>query len=222
MRETLESSGATTVGVIRVPMGTENFSQSLIKVKEAKPDALILGLYGKDMITCLKQANAFGIKQNIKIVVPIIESNMAKSTGAESIEGVIGSTPWYWTLKDTYKGSKELVDKFNAKYNLTPCANSATAWTTMFQYADAVKRAGTFETKAVIKALENHKFTLLKGEEYWRDWDHQGINSVLIVEGKGPAQQTNGNDVFTVVDEIPGALVAPSKDDNPVTWAAEL
>ncbi|MFA6218098.1 MAG: ABC transporter substrate-binding protein [Candidatus Omnitrophota bacterium] len=222
MRQALESAGSTTLEAVRVPMGTENFSQYLLKVKEAKPDALILGLYGKDMINCLKQATAFGIKENIKIIVPVIESNMAKSTGPESLKGIIGSIPWYWSLKDTYKGSKELYDKFTSKYGLTPCANSAVAWTTLLEYADAVKRAGTFEAKAVIKALENHKFVLLKGEEYWRDWDHQGINSVIIVEGKGPGEQTNENDVFKIVDEIPGAIIAPTQEDNPVIWTEKL
>lgn len=218
MKDALETAGCKTVGSIRIPVGAENYSQALLAVKEQKPDVLVLGLYGKDMINCLRQALSFGVKQNIKIVVPVIESIMAKDAGPEAAEGVIGTMPWYWSLKDKYAGSKEMYDKFYAKYNAVPCANTAVAWTTMFEYADAVKRAGTFNSQAVAKALEGHKFTRLKGEETWRDSDHQGINSVLIVEGKGKNEQANDADVFKVLDEINGDTVSSSRLENPVVW----
>jgi ABC-type branched-subunit amino acid transport system substrate-binding protein len=222
LRESTEVGGAQTIGAVRVPIGTSIFSQYLLKAKEQNPDVLVLCLYGRDMIDCLRQAVSFGLKNKFKIVVPVIESNMAKEAGAEAMEGVVGSTPWYWTLKDKYSGSKDFYEKFIAEYNFVPCAQAASAWTILSQYADAVNRAGTFAPAQVIKALEGHKFIALKDEEYWRDWDHQGINSVLVVEGKKPAEQANASDVFNVLDEIPGESLAPSREENPVVWEEQL
>lgn len=213
-----EAAGCTTIAAVRTPLGEKSFVKYLLKAKAAKPDVLVLVHFGKDMINSLKQATAMGLKNQMKIVVPLIELHMAKGAGAASMEGVIGTNPWYWELKDKYPGSKEFVDKFMSRYGQPPGDAAASAWVAIIQYADAVERAGTFDTEEVVKALEGHKFTLLKGSEYFRDWDHQAVTSTLVLEGKSESEMSSEWDVLKVVDEIPGEKIARTKKDNPVRW----
>ncbi len=217
-RKVLEEAGCKTVGSIRTPLGEKSFVKYLLEARNSGADVLVLVHFGKDMINSLKQATAMGLKSKMKIVVPLIELHMAKGVGPSAMEGVIGTNPWYWKLADKYSGSKEFVDKFKARYGVPPGDAAASAWTAIFAWAEAVKKAGSFEAPKVIKTLENMKFKILKGEEYFRSWDHQAMTSTLILEGKGASEMSDEWDVLKVIDEIPGEKVARSKKDNPVRW----
>lgn len=219
-KKVLEAAGGTTIAAVRSPLGEKSFVKYLLDAKTAKPDVLVLVQFGKDMINSLKQATAMGIKKDMKIVVPLMELYMAKGAGPEAMEGVICTSPWEWQLQDKYSGSKEFVEKFKARYGTPPGNAAAAAWVAIKTYTDGVKKAGTTEAKAVVKALEALKFTVLKAEEYYRDWDHQAMTSTLILEGKAAGDMQGEWDLVKIIDEVPGEKVAPSKDDNPVKWDA--
>jgi hypothetical protein len=106
------------------------------------------------------------------------------------------------------------VESFSAKYNTYPSTSAASAYTILFQYKDAVERAATFETKAVINALEGHKFTSLKDEQIWRNFDHQSIQTVYAVKCK-PAEEIVKDkfkqDYFDIMKAMPGEKAARSK-----------
>jgi branched-chain amino acid transport system substrate-binding protein len=56
----------------------------------------------------------------------------------------------------------------------------------MTQILEAIQRAGTTETAALIKALEGHEFDGLKeGRSYFRASDHQHVQDVLVGEAYG-------------------------------------
>lgn len=217
-RKVLEAAGAQTIGAVRSPLGEKSFVKYLLDAKAADPDVLVLVQFGKDMINSLKQATAMGLKKDLKIVVPLMELYMAKGAGPEAMEGIIATSPWEWQLQDKYPGSKAFVEKFKARYGTPPGNAAAAAWVAIMTYSDAVKKANTTEPKAVVKALEGLKFTVLKGEEYYRDWDHQAMTSTLILEGKAAGDMSGEWDLVKIIDEVAGEKVAPSKEDNPVKW----
>ena len=148
------------------------------------------------------------------IVVPLMEIHMAHPLGPEVMQGVITSMTWYHGLSEKYKGSKEFVDAFEKEYNKKPGNAAAVAWVDIFQYADAVKRAGSFDHVKVIKALEGHKFTLLGEEEYWREWDHQGIHPTYVAVGKTPAESKNEWDLFKIISVQDGEKVQNSSGES--------
>ena len=108
------------------------------------------------------------------------------------------------------------MEAFEKEYNKKPGNAAAAAWVATFQYADAVKRAGSFDNKKVIKALEGHKFTLLGEQEYWREWDHQGIHPTYVAIGKSPAESKNEWDLFNIIGKHEGEKVARTRAENPV------
>jgi hypothetical protein len=77
----------------------------------------------------------------------------------------------------------------------------------MNQYKEDVERAKTFETKAVIKALEGHTYTGLKDPQQWRAWDHQSVQTVYAVKCKPAAEvkkSTYQQDYFTIINVMKG------------------
>jgi branched-chain amino acid transport system substrate-binding protein len=54
------------------------------------------------------------------------------------------------------------------------------------QILEAIQRAGTTETSALIKALAGHEFDGLKeGRSYFRAEDHQCVQDVLVGQAYG-------------------------------------
>ncbi len=216
VQDVLEKEGAKTVLNIPTKLGAKSFISYLLKAKQAKPDVLVLVHFGKDMINCLKQVTQLKLRDKMAVVVPLMELHMAQPLGPEIMQGVITSMCWYHGLSEKYPGSKKFVEAFEKEYTKKPGNAAAASWVDIFQYADAVKRAGSFNNVKVIKALEGHKFTLLGEEEYWRDWDHQGIHPTYVAVGKTPAESKNEWDLFKIISVQPGEKIARTRAENPV------
>ncbi len=225
MRRFLEIKGADTLDSIPVPLGAKDYTDALKRAKKSKADILVLVLFGEDQVTAVKQAHEMGLDKKMQLVVPIVDMYMAHEIGAKTFQGIISTAIWDWTLEDTYPGSKAFVEAFRAKYGKPPGVSAACAWVAINQWADAVNRVkDPFADDKIILALEGdgegghgHKFTLLKGEEQWRDWDHQCISSVYIVRGKKPSKAKSEWDFFEIVKEVPGLKVMQTREENPVS-----
>ena len=200
------------------PGATHNdFKEALAKAKSSRAEVLVLVLFGKDMAKAVKIATEIGLKKRMDIVVPNLTLGMAESAGPDAMEGVVGAIPWFWKVPYIYnypKG-KEFVDKFVKKYNTYPSTSAASAYTILYQYKDAVERVGTFETKAVISALEGHKYTSLKDGQVWRGFDHQTIQTVYAVKCKAASEVKKSKlkqDYFEIMKTMAGERAARSKE----------
>lgn len=216
MRNVTEKAGCKTVFSEPTKLGEKSFVSVLLRAKKAAPDVLVLVHFGDDMINCLKQAHLMKLRQNMDVVVPLMELHMAHGVGPEIMQGVITSMCWYHGLSEKFEGSKRFVNLFEAEYGKKPGNSAAMAWVNIFQYADAIRRAGTTDHIKVIKALEGHRFTLLGDEEYWREWDHQGIHPTYVAIGKTPAESENEWDLFHIIDSAAGEKIARTREENPV------
>ncbi len=216
MQSVIEKAGGTTVLNRSTKLGQKSFLSALLKAKKAKPDVLVLVHFGADMVNSLKQVNKMKLRNEMKVVVPLMELHMAHGVGPEIMQGIITSMTWYHGLSEKFEGSKKFVELFEKEYGKKPGNSAAVAWVDIFQYAGAVQRAGSFDHAKVIKALEGHKFKLLGKEEYWRDWDHQGIHPTYVAVGKTPEKSKNEWDLFEIIDSQKGEDVARTKEENPV------
>jgi branched-chain amino acid transport system substrate-binding protein len=202
------------------PGATEkDFISALKKAKLVKPDVLVLVLFGKDMAKALNLAYDMGIKDRVQaVVVPNLTLGMAESSGPKIMEGVIGALPWCWKVPYIYdyQKGKDFVEKFVRRYGNYPSTSAASAYTILYQYRDAVTRAGTFSTKAVIAALEDHKFTSLKDEQIWRKFDHQCLQTVYTVRCKSEEEVTRDKfkqDYFDIIATMDGVTAAKTKEE---------
>ena len=195
----------------------ENFKKALTKVAASRAEVLVLVLFGKDMADAVKLATEMGLKKKMSIVVPNLTLGMATSAGPKVMEGVVGALPWSWKVPYTYNYAKgtAFVEDFANRYKSYPSTSAASAYTIMYQYKEAVERAGGFETKAVIAMLEGHKYSLLKDEQVWRAFDHQSIQTVYAVKCKPEKEVLKDKfkqDYFEIMKKMPGDKAARSKE----------
>ncbi|MCG8336933.1 MAG: substrate-binding protein [Proteobacteria bacterium] len=193
-----------------------DFRKALSIASIETPDVLVLVLFGRDMTTAIQIAKSMGLKERMQIVVPNLTLGMAEGGSAEVMEGVIGALPWTWKIPYLYNHTrgKRFVEDFAAKFDRYPSTSGASAYTILYEYKAAVERAGSFDTEAVIKALEGHTYQLLKDKQTWRDFDHQSIQTVFAVELNPPSVVAKDKfklDYFKILSSIPGQEAAISK-----------
>src|SRR5690606_37296938 len=90
----------------------------------------------------------------------------------------------------------------------------------VYQWADAVQRARSFDSEALIRALEGHRYTLLKDEQQWRAFDHQNVQSVYAVRIKPRVDVLDDpmkQDYFQILESMAGEQAAQSHAE----WLAE-
>ncbi len=212
----IEKDGGRVILSLPTPLGSDDFISELIQVKRAGPDVLVLIHFGSDMVSSLKQATMLRLRENMAIVVPLMEINMAVKLGPEIMQGILTSMCWYHGLSEKYEGSRQFVTLFEQRYHKKPGNSAAVAWVNMMQFAEAVQQAGSFAANDIVLALEGHHFTLLGSDEYWRSWDHQGIHPTYIALGKTPEESRSKWDLFTIISESSGKLLARTRRENPV------
>ncbi len=223
---TTEESVRSVVGLtstkehpsVLVPLGTTDFTDALSLVRSYKPDVLVLVLFGKDMAQALRQAKAMGLGENTQIIVPNLTLGMAERTGAEAMEGVIGTLPWTWKIPSIIKSQRgiDFVEAFVRRYRRYPSTSAASAYSIVHEYKDAVIRAQSFKTNDVVLALEGWSYSLLKDEQTWRSLDHQNIQTVYLVRGntiKTVLSDPLRLDYFDIIESLPGKDSAITEED---------
>jgi len=178
----------------------------------------MLVLFGEDMVRALNVAYEMGLTKKMQVVVPNLTLGMARQVGPTIMEGVVGGSPWVWNVpyELDYPRGKEFVETFSKRYEMRPSTAAASAYSIVYQYKDAVERAGTTNTQSVIRALEGHRYTFLKDEQYWREFDHQNVQSVYVVKIK-PREtilaDPFGSDYFSIVESMPGENAVQTRQE---------
>ncbi len=217
MKKFTRTESATDVLIpMGEPPGSSLYRNAIRKALDEQAEILVMSLFGRDMIAGLRECMNMGVKEKMQIVVPNLEMHMALGSHEHPASGVLGAVPWYWEIpkKYNFERGRKFVDDYSSRYGKPPCSGGATAYMNMMLYKWAVEKAGSFDPRKIITALEGHGFVGLKDEETIRDWDHQTIQSVYVVRGRGEDMK-GAWDVFEVLDAYGGDL-APSRAENPV------
>ncbi|MBN8978483.1 MAG: ABC transporter substrate-binding protein [Xanthobacteraceae bacterium] len=200
--------GAETVGELLHPIGAPDYSTLMPRLRAMKPDILCISNFGRDQANSIKQAVDFGMKQQMKIVVPVLLHNQRLAVGPEVFEGVVGGANYYWELESKLPSAKTFNDAFRAANGgAIPTDYGAYGFTGVSSLLLAMQAAGGTDTEKVVAALEGLKYDVAKGAQHYRKCDHQSVQSVLVLESKKKADMKGANDFFNIVENE-----APSED----------
>jgi len=210
MTDALKAQGGEVAGGFTTPFGTTDFAPALTEAKGAKPNVIILNLYGWDLVHALKAYTKMELaKEKIGVGGMIGGEQIGRPLGYANNAGVWGLI---WDPKVNTESSKRFIQGVIDKYNHTPTSRCYLGYAAMMQILEAVRRAGTTETGAVIKALEGHDFDGLKeGRSYFRAWDHQHVQDVLVGEAYG---KELGLGHYKILATVPGDGVAGTREQN--------
>ncbi|MEW6544600.1 MAG: ABC transporter substrate-binding protein [Nitrospirota bacterium] len=210
MTEALRARGGEPAGGSTTPFGTTDFTAVMTEAKAAKPNVVVLNLYGWDLVHALKAYTKLELaKEKIGVGGMIGGEQIGRPLGYANNAGVWGLI---WDPKVNTESSRRFIQGVIDKYNHTPTSRCYLGYAAMTQILEAVRRAGTTDTQAVIKELEGHDFDGLKeGRSYFRAWDHQHVQDVLVGEAYG---KELGLGHYKILATVPGDQVAGERAQN--------
>ncbi|HPW12476.1 MAG TPA: ABC transporter substrate-binding protein [Thermomonas sp.] len=197
--------GAEVVGEVKHPLGAQDYSTFLPRLKALNPDVLVFNNFGADNRIAIKQAGDFGMKKAMKFVTPILTYTARVAGGAGVYEGVVGGTQYYWELQDNTPSAKA----FNAAFQAAnggryPSDYGAMAYSAVKSLLAAVRTAGGTETDKVAQALRSAPYDSYKGRQFYRACDQQSVQSVLLVESNAK-DAAHPDDVFKLLHVEPAS-----------------
>ena len=198
------------VGETVTPFGTTDFVPALNEAKAKQPTAVILNLYGWDLVNALKGYTKLEMaKDKIGVGGLIGGEQIGRPLGYANNAGIWGLI---WDPKINTESSRRFIQGVIDKYNHTPTSRCYLGYAAMTQILEAMQRAGGTDTALLIKALEGHEFDGLKeGKSVFRARDHQHIQDVLVGEAYG---KELGLGHYKILTTVAGSANAGAADQQ--------
>lgn len=210
MVEAAEPHKVEFVGEAVMPFGSSDFAPALVAAKAKEPTAIILNVYGWDLVYALKGYNELELaKEKIGVGGVLGGEQIGRPLGYAHNAGTWGLI---WDPKINTDSSRQFIQGVIDKYSHTPTSRCYLGYAAMTQILAAIQRAGTTETAVLIKALEGHEFDGLKeGKSVFRATDHQHVQDVLVGEAFG---RELGLGHYKILATVPGEAVAGTVEHN--------
>ena len=156
-----KDAGNTVVSHDVTTKGEQDFSSLVTSLKSKNADLVFWTAYYADGALLIKQLRQGGYKGAIVVGDGSSDPKLIQMAGAAGEGTYVLSPP----VAEYLPAAKQFADAYKAKYNQTPGAYAPLAYDGINLLADALKRAGSTDGKAIIKALTDTKdFTGLAGK----------------------------------------------------------
>jgi branched-chain amino acid transport system substrate-binding protein len=190
--------------------GATDYTASINKVLAANPDYVWTFLFGSDLITFSKQAQAVGFFSQINNrFMALYDGNTLKALGSDAAIGTEGfqRAPANLFLKSPE--GKAYVEGFKAMVGVYPSDWSTMAYDCVMTWAQAAEDAKSIEPDAIVKAIETNEFKSVRGKFRLGKFDHQA--EVPIYIGTVANDASFGQPILDIKDIVPGASVRPTE-----------
>lgn len=157
--------GIDVMGEEFTPFNTTDYTPLITKIRDSGADVLFSGIVGgPDNVAFFKQARSSGLMQKIKVIGNIALDDTTLSAVGGAANGTYMAASYFMTNDNA--GNAKFLAALKKKFgdDMKPQGYlSEPAYDTVHLYADAVNKAGTTETSAMLKALSEVKFEGPKG-----------------------------------------------------------
>ncbi|MDR3470014.1 MAG: ABC transporter substrate-binding protein [Xanthobacteraceae bacterium] len=140
-KKALDAEGITIVATETFQKGDVDYSAQLTKIKAANPDIIVIGGLAEETANIVRQARQLGIAPSTRILGAnaSISTKLAELAGPAAEGFTVGSS---WFIQYDNPRNKAFVEAYRKKYGSDPDTFAAQAYTSVYIFADAVKRAG--------------------------------------------------------------------------------
>jgi ABC-type branched-subunit amino acid transport system substrate-binding protein len=194
------ANGVEVLGSLGIPPNSTDFQPFLTQVMAKNPDYATFIINGMMFINCMKQAYAMGMKDKMKFVTFHANIEEVNGCGPEVIKDVFVVTDYFWNLQNDK--NKQFLERYLKKFGTDkrPSMRTFLHYASVMLWADAVKKAGTVDPKAVSAKLVGFKGDYGKGDiEIRKTGDHTTVQPIVVARGKGPAEMKDKFDTQEIV-----------------------
>jgi branched-chain amino acid transport system substrate-binding protein len=171
--------GAEIVAEQYPALGKIEAGPTATAIAQAKPDGIFNVLFGADLTQFVREGNTRGLFDG-KAVLSLLtgEPEWLLPLKDEVPDGwTVTGYPWDQIQDPKHKA---FVEAYRARYNETPRLGSLLGYMIVYMIRDTIERAGSVETEAMLKALEDAKFDTVIGPVSIRGLDNQSTMGAWV------------------------------------------
>jgi branched-chain amino acid transport system substrate-binding protein len=189
-------------------LGKIEAGSTVSALEQAKPDGIFNVLFGPDLTQFVREGNTRGLFEDATVLSLLTgEPEWLLPLKDEVPEGwTVTGYPWDEITDPKHKA---FIDAYRAKFNETPRLGSLLGYMVVYMIRDTIERAGSTDTDAMIKALEDAKFDTVAGPVTMRGIDNQSTMGAWV--GKLVLKGANGG--MTEWTYQDGASFMPTEAD---------
>jgi len=202
LKQYVEAAGGKIIAEEYVALGTTDFASLITRIQKAKPDVFVSCVVGTDGIALAKQAYDYNLGKSVQIAALLTESHV-KAIGPEAAAG-IELTFGYFQAIETPANQKFIEAFKSIEPDLPVTTITASTYTIMQLWTEAVKKAGTIDGKKVSEAMVGLTIDSPVGQVTVRD-DHHCARTMYIAR-----VQEDGS--IKIEKEL--GLIEPSEDQR--------
>ena len=200
--EVITKNGGKVLGSVRLPFATPDLSSFVLQAQASK--AKIIGLAGgpPNNTTAIKTGAEFGVfkggQQMAGLLVLITDIH---ALGLPAAQGLLLTTSFYWDMDDK---TREWSKRYFGKMNRMPTMWQAGVYSSVMNYLDAIKDAGTDEPlKVAAKMREKPIEDFFSRHGKLRE-DGLMVHDLMLVQVKTPEESKYPWDYYKMLSHIPG------------------
>jgi len=207
-RKVITASGGTTLGAVKVPMETSDYSSFLLQAQASGAQVLGMASSGSHVLNTIRTAKEFGL--TMQLAGLILFANNVDALGQEDAQGLLFPEPWYWDQDDA---ARQFATRFYAKTQKMPNSLHAASYSAALTWLKAVQAAGTTDRNAVMAQLRKTPINDMYTKGYLRE-DGQMIHDFHLYEVKPPAVSSKPWDYLQRVAVVPGEQAFTSLSES--------
>ncbi|MGE3541059.1 MAG: ABC transporter substrate-binding protein [Candidatus Tectimicrobiota bacterium] len=171
-----KKSGVQKLGELWPKLGERDFSSHITTILQARPEAVFSSLWGGDAIAFIKQANSYGFFDKLQFISTSSgDLDILKPLAGDMPDGVMVTFNYAFDLPapGKEKANEDFVTKFKQRAGYEPKSGDVAGYVSTYMLAEAIERAGSAETEALLGVLRGGTFPTLLGDVTIRDFDGQ-------------------------------------------------
>jgi len=187
------------------PLGKIDAANVVQALADAKPDAVFNVLFAADLAKFIRAGSQRRFFDNVSVVSLLSgEPEYLDPLGEETPEGwIVTGYPWY--AIDTPEHNA-FLKAYQAKFNDYPRLGTIVGYGAIVSLAAGIKKAGSTDTEALIRAFRGLEVDTPFGKITYRDIDHQSTSGAYV----GKLAKRDGKGVMVDFRYVDGAAVQPS------------
>ena len=198
----ITKGGGKVVGSVRPPFATPDLSSFVLQAQASK--AKIIGIAGgpPNNTTAIKTGGEFGVfKGGQQMAGLLVLLTAIHALGLPVAQGRLLTTSFYWDMDDR---TREWSKRYFAKMNRMPTMWQAGVYSSVMNYLNAVKDAGTDDPlKVAAKMREKPIEDFFSRNGKLRE-DNLMVHDLMLVQVKTPEESKYPWDYYKILARIPG------------------
>jgi branched-chain amino acid transport system substrate-binding protein len=201
--EAVIQDGGKVLGSVDAPLGTADFSSYLIQAQSSHAEVLAFANAGDDLTNSVKQAEEFGIKNQMALVGFVLTIQNIPALTLKAAQGLLTVNAWYWDLNDATRNWARRFEQRFPKHQ-KPNDMQAGVYSSILAYLKAVDKVGKVDDgKAVIATMKaSPAEDPVYGKVTIRP-DGRAMHPVYLLQAKAPQESREPWDYFKIVSTIP-------------------